>query len=177
MVSWEHNFWTFPEFFLGILVVKVYLELSQFLLNISLSLLSVLCTKQYACDHFNQYRTLVPARYVMENFNWRKFPQNSELKFRAEFPSWNSGLKFRAEIPSWNSELKFWAEIPSWNSELKYFRLKISAPFPSWKFRLKNISARNFSSEILSRNFQPEKGAEIPSWKFQLGMEFRLADV
>ena len=169
MVSSEHNFWTFPEFFLGILVVKVYLELSQFLLNISLSLLSVLCTKQYACDHFNQYRTLVPARYVMENFNWRKFPQNSELKFRAE--------------------------IPGWNSELKYFRLKISAPFPSWKFRLKNISARNFSSfselkistqkisarnfssEILSRKFQLEKGAEIPSWKFRLGMEFRLADV
>ena len=151
MVSSEHIFWTFPEFFLGILVVKVYLELSQFLLNISLSLLSVLCTKQYACDHFNQYRTLVPARYVMENFDWRKFRQNSELKYRAE--------------------------IPGWNSELKYFRLKISAPFLSWKFRLKNISARNFSSEILSRNFQPEKGAEIPSWKFQLGMEFRLADV
>ena len=143
MVSSEHNFWTFPEFFLGILVVKVYLELSQFLLNISLSLLSVLCTKQYACDHFNQYRTLVPARYVMENFNWRKFPQNSELKFRAEFPSWNSGLKFRAEIFSTqnfssfsklkistqkyfssefqlrNSESKFSAWKRSWNSELK----------------------------------------------------------
>ena len=152
MVSSEHNFWTFPEFFLGILVVKVYLELSQFLLNISLSLLSVLCTKQYACDHFNQYRTLVPARYVMENFNWRKFPQNSELKFRAEIPSWNSGLKFRAEIPSWNIfDSKFQLLFQAENFDSKIFQLGISAQkFWVEIFSLKKelkFRAENFSSE------------------------------
>ena len=57
------------------------------------------------------------------------------------------------------------------------FQLEISATFSSGKFGLKNISARHFSSEILSRKFQLEKGAEITSWKFQLNMVFRLADV
>ena len=55
---------------------------------------SVLCSMQYAWDHFNQYRT----SKVMENFDLRKFWLNSEVKFQAEiFSTQNFQLRFQAE--------------------------------------------------------------------------------
>ena len=89
----------------------------------------------------------------------------SLLCFLKNFQAENFSKKFRLKISAQNFSSEFQAEFLSWNSESK---------FSAWNFSSKK-QAEIFSLFFASWNLPVKISAR--SWKFQLGMEFRLADV
>ena len=93
----------------------------------------------------------------------------SLLCFLKNFQAENFSKKFRLKISAQNFSSEFQLRISGWIPELK-FRVEIF----SLKFQLQKTSW-NFQPIFCELKFWVKISAR--SWKFQLGMEFRLADV